>query len=42
VGLTSQVEGLLASADCILVRPVVVYDKYASSQDEFLERLLME
>jgi hypothetical protein len=37
-----QVEGLLASADCIFVRPDVVYDKYASSQDDSLERLLME
>ena len=37
-----QVEGLLASADCIFVRPDVVYDKYVFSQEDFLERLLME
>jgi len=37
-----QVEGLLASADCIFVRPDVVYDKVVFSQEDFLERLLME
>jgi len=37
-----QVLGLAASADCIFVRPDVVYDKYVSSQDDVLERLLME
>ena len=29
-----QVLGLTAPADCILIRPEVVYDKYVSSQDD--------
>jgi len=40
--MISQVLGLVASADCIFMRPEVVYDKYVFSQHGISERLLME